>query len=153
MQERDRSSTGNLVKIQMLKQSREHTPALFVYFLGKVSGVYIPILVQEGVLSPGKRIAMPKILVLLPVANMFSGGSCVPYRSKGYNRRGDHSWARMEPGSQNRTLHKLPCASHVVHARDCLYHLKMYGERRGTKDNDQADSSDLFAGRTLVHRQ
>jgi hypothetical protein len=41
----------------------------------------------------------------------------------------------------------------VVHAHDGLYYLKMYDEQYGTQDNDQADASDLFAGRTLVHRQ
>jgi hypothetical protein len=42
------------------KQSREHPPALFVwYFLGNGSGLTIPALVREGVLSPGERISTP----------------------------------------------------------------------------------------------
>jgi hypothetical protein len=54
--ERDRVSTVNVFEIQISKQSREQTSASFVLaLLGKGSGLSAPALVQESVLSPGKR--------------------------------------------------------------------------------------------------
>jgi hypothetical protein len=75
------------------------------------------------------------------------------YHSKGYNRRGDHSWARMEPASLYRIQHKSPCTFVVGYAHDSLNHYPRCGELYGNQDSDRADSLGPFAGRTLVLRQ
>src|SRR5947209_12570806 len=41
---------------------------------------------------------------------VFSGGRRGPYRSKGCNKRGGHSWARMAPASRLRIQHRSLCA-------------------------------------------
>ena len=84
-----------------------------------------------------------------------TGVSCVRpglCRSRGCNRRDDHSWARMGLASRHRTRHKWPCAFRVGRARQNVHPRRMRcGVPRGKMDNDQADSPDLFAGKTLVH--
>jgi hypothetical protein len=76
-----------------------------------------------------------------------------PYRNKGCNRQGDRSLARTVPVFLCHTQHKLLYAFLVERALGCL-NLQLIGdEPHGKKGSDRADSSDLFAGRTLVLRQ
>jgi hypothetical protein len=82
-------------------------------------------------------------------------GQHVLYHSKRCNRRGDHSWARMEPASLYRTQHK-PLYTFVAgraHDRSNYHHHLYCDELHDNWDSDWADSSDPFADRTLVLQQ
>ena len=77
-----------------------------------------------------------------------------PCHSMCCNKQGDHSWVRMVPASRHRTRRKSPCAFRVERA----LHVRPYQKTRcggltGRWGNDQADSPDLFAGKTPVHRR
>lgn len=75
------------------------------------------------------------------------------YRSKSYNKQDDHFWARTELVSQRHIPRKLPCASREERARDAHHCRFPHDAVRGSLDNGQANSSNLFAGKTLVRRR
>ena len=67
------------------------------------------------------------------------------------NRRGGHSWVWMAPASRLHTRRKWLYAFRVGHAPNDYPSRQMHGALSDMQDNDWADSTSLFAGKTLVH--